>query len=117
MTIGTFENNGNRQISTGIDGVDDNDIVLETGDVSAFRFHQLRMVAGFIDVDPSLDGINYVATIALQTDNDLDADNRVNGFGSTTEGRFEGNYKSIRVRQFAGGPTTGVVLTSYKVKP
>lgn len=45
-------------------GVNDNDVVIQTGDVSQYREFQLMSTAGAMDVFVSLDGTNYT-TAAL----------------------------------------------------
>ena len=57
--VGTTNYQGKRQLSTGIAGVSDNDIVLETTDVSHFETFTLMSTAGAMDVFVSLDGTNF----------------------------------------------------------
>ena len=114
MTIGTIDNNGQRQITTGIAGVNDNDIVIETGDVSAFSRHELKGVTQAVDVDVSVDGVSFALVIAMTDQMSLTPATKVLIAGNTGPFTFEGHYKNIRVRQSGALAATGFVLHSTK---
>lgn len=114
MTIGTIDNNGHRQLTTGIAGTGDNEIVIETGDVSAFRRHYLSNVSGLADVDASQDGVNFLAVIALTDLESTAPATRVVFSAGPGVVAFEGSYKNIRVRQMGAPPLTQAFMHSAK---
>ena len=50
---------GNRLVISAGSGTNDNDIVIQTDDVSKYRSFFLMSTAGAMDVEVSLDGTNY----------------------------------------------------------
>lgn len=112
MTIGNITNNGRRQLSTGIAGVNDNDVVIETGDVSQFGRHILTNVAGAVDVDVSADGINFSAAVALEDLKSTAPATRVIVTVAAGMYLLLGNFKNIRVIQNGVTAATGAFLLS-----
>lgn len=94
-------------------GSADNDIIIQTGDVSRFDTFELMSTAGAVDVFVSLDGTAYsTAALSLQdmgatvTDPVLvTAANRVYG--------FRGRFRKVRILiNGATNPTTATLLAT-----
>lgn len=107
--------------ATLIAGVNDNDILVQrAGDTNtfdnahSFTNFQIGGSAGAVDVEVSLDGTNFLATVlALQDEQSVAPTTRV---VVTAAGRlytFSGMYRKIRVRQNGAAAAVGYVL-SYK---
>jgi len=112
MGIGTVDANGSRQFTTGIAGVNDNDIVIQTEDVSIFNTHMLFSTAGAMDVEVSFDGTNYSSAALSLADLGAASTNPVL---VTVAGRvygFRGTYRKIRVRQNGATAVANAILTS-----
>lgn len=94
-------------------GNSDNDIIVQTGDISAYDEFKLTNVStGSVDVFPSLDGTNYATAPLTLTDfgSTAAAPATVN---ATVAGRiygFTGTYAKIRVLQAGAGVPTAVCL-------
>lgn len=98
-------------------GVNDNDVVVQTGDVSAYDTFTLMTTAGAADVFCSLDGTNY-ATAALSLE-DLGATSAAGGVWVVVTAalriyRFRGNFRLIQVQQNGATAVTGATLLCSK---
>jgi hypothetical protein len=99
MTIGTVNEWGQRIQYQGIAGVNDNDVVIETGDISHYTMYNLMSTAGAMDVLVTLDGTNYTTAPLSLVDQGavsatpviVTAPNRMYG--------FSGVFLKIRVLQ------------------
>ena len=108
--VGTPEGYGKRVLWNGIVVPDDNDICLETTDVSMYDVFQLKSTAGAMDVFVSLDGSSFTTVPLSLVDQGatatapvvLTAPNRMYGFG--------GVYRAIRVRQTGATDIAGCQL-------
>jgi len=108
--IGTVNYYGNKAIHTGIAGVSDNDVVIDTEDVMNFDTFELSSTAGAMDVFISHDGANF--NTAARSLADLGAAT-TNPVLVTVAGRsygFRGIVKKIRVRQNGATAVANAVL-------
>lgn len=97
--VGTERYEGGIRQYSGIAGVNDNDIVIETNDVSDLDTFELSSTAGAMDVFVSQDGTNF--NTAARSVADLGAIT-TDPVIVTAAGRsygFRGVFKKIRVRQ------------------
>lgn len=100
MTIGTqtVDASGNAQLFTNT-STEDNEVVIQTNDVSAFNTFMVMSVTGVVDIFPSLDGSNYAtAPISLQDMGATTSDPVI----VTVAGRiygFRGLFSKLRVLQ------------------
>ena len=107
----TVEDLGHVVIYEG-DGANDNDTVIETGDVSRFKGFKLMSTTGAVDVLVSLDGTNY-STSAHSLDDLTDELNTpvlVTVAGKVYE--FLGHYRKIKILQ-NGATATDIDLLCY----
>lgn len=96
-------------------GNSDNDIVVQTTDVSAFREFHIHTTAGAADVSVSLDGTNY-ATAPLSMF-DLGSASFATAVIVTAANRvykFTGCFKLIRVLQAGATPPADVTLVCFR---
>ncbi len=110
MAVGAVQHAGQRQFIIGIAGVSDNDIVIDTEDVSQFDTFELSSTAGAMDVFISHDGTNYNTAARSLTDLGAATTNPVL---VTVAGRsygFRGIVKKIRVRQNGATAVANAVL-------
>ena len=94
----------------GVDGVNDNDVVIELDNVERYNEFTLTTLLGSVDVDVSLDGTNFNAAIALEDLHSLTPATKVI---ATTAGliyRFQGTFKAIRIQQDTATDATDPVL-------
>jgi len=112
--VGSPNSFGKRILWTGIAGVNDDDIVLETTDVSHLNTFTLMSTAGAMDVDISLDGVNF--TTASLSMADLGSTSTAPVI-VTAAGRlygFRGNYKLVRVLQKGATAVANAVLLASR---
>lgn len=83
----------------GVDGVNDNDIVMEVSDAEPYDEFFLGTLLGIVDVDVSLDGTNFIAAIALNDESSLTPATKVVVTAAAGLYSFRGNFKVVRVRQ------------------
>ncbi len=108
--VGTPEGYGKRVLWSGIVTPDDNDICLETTDVSMYEIFQITSSAGAMDVFVSLDGAAFTTAPLSLVDQGavltapvlLTAPLRMYG--------FSGIYRAIRVRQNGATDIAGCQL-------
>ena len=112
--VGTVEGMGKRVLWKGIATPDDNDICLETTDVSMYDTFTLMSTAGAMDVFVSIDGINFTTAALSLAD-----------LGSTTTAPvivtvanrmygFRGIYRFIRIRQNGGTDIANAALLMWR---
>ena len=105
---------GNRVVYDGTDGTNDNDIIIETGDVSKFDTFMLSHALGAADVEV-YDGAQWLTAAPLSIEDLGSASvNPVTATVPLRQYRFTGNYSKIRVRQDGAVATTGVVLRAAR---
>lgn len=91
-------------------GVNDNDVVVQTGDVSAFDTFLLQSTAGAMDVFVSLDGTNYAtAALSLVDKGATTSDPVVVTAANRTYG-FKGTFALIKVMQNGGTAVANACL-------
>lgn len=113
MTVGTIDNNGTRQLTTGISGVDDNDTVINTGDVSDFGKHYIIAAAGAVDVFVMIGnsvGVKVALTDLLSTE----PATKVIVTSPSIAYSFKGHFSSIVVQQNGATAATGVFMLSVQ---
>lgn len=116
--VGVLTNFGDRQFFTGVAGVSDNDIVIETEDIS--RYNQFTLVngAGAVDVFVSIDGVAFLTTPLAMIDKGLALAGQRDYVIVTVADRvfaFEGIYRKLRVRQAGVTAATGSLLLMTRI--
>jgi hypothetical protein len=114
LTLATVDHMGNAVRYKGGIGASDNDVIVQSGDVSQYDTYLLMTTAGAVDITVSLDGTNYsTAPLSLidlgATTSDpvlLTAANRIYG--------FYGTYALVRVLQNGATPATAVTLIASR---
>lgn len=92
-------------------GTNDNDVVFETGDVSRYRTFTLHSANGAMDVNVSLDGTNYSATVVYLKD--LSSASLTTTVALTAAGKvyqLEGCFSKIKVLQNGATAVTTATL-------
>ena len=107
--VGTVLSYGDRQLHTGIAGVNDNDVVIETEDVSLFDTFQVKIGAGAADVYVSLDGTNFEGPLSLADLGAITSDPVIVMAADRMYG-FRGAYRKIRVVQNGATAVTDSLL-------
>lgn len=98
-------------------GVSANDVVVQTGDVSAYDSFSLMTTAGAVQVLASLDGTNYAtAPLAMK---DVGATTAAGGVEVIVTAAlrvytFRGNFRSLQVTQNGATAATAVTLICSK---
>lgn len=94
----------------GTDGTNDNDIIIETNDISRFDTFMLSNAAGAVDVEVN-DGSQWLTAAPLSM-SDLGATTTspVLVTSALRQYGWRGSFFKIRVRQNGATPGTGVVL-------
>lgn len=108
--VGTPNHRGTTLQVVGIAGTGDNAIVIELDDVQRFNEFALMSSAGAMDVDVSLDGVNFALAIALEDKHSVAPGTRVVVTAADLLYYFEGNYKAIRVRQAGATAVADAIL-------
>lgn len=91
-------------------GASDNDIIVQTGDVSRYNVFMLSSTAGALDVDVSLNGTDYTTAPLSLTDLGATTSDPVIVTAANRMYGFMGNFAKIRVRQNGATPATAVNL-------
>lgn len=115
--VGTPHHRGSTLQVVGIAGTGDNAIVIELDDVSRFDMFSLMSSNGAMDVDVSLDGTNFTlgtAALALEDKHSTTPGTRVVVTAADRVYYFEGNYKSVRVRQNGAVAVADAILICGK---
>ena len=113
--VGTPEGYGKRVLWNGIVTPDDNDITLETTDVSMYDMFQLTSSAGALDVFVSLDGIAFTTAPLSLVDQGATSTAPVLLTAPLRMYGFSGIYRAIRVRQNGATDTAGVQLLISRI--
>ncbi len=110
MSVGTSSPEGRHVVWAGDDGTNDNDIIIETNDISRYDTFMLSNKAGAVDVEIH-DGTQWLTTAPLSlTDLGATSLNFVIVTSALRQFGFKGNYNKIRVRQNGVTAATRVVL-------
>jgi hypothetical protein len=92
-------------------GASDNDLIVQTGDVSAYdEFMLMHTTAGALDVFPSLDGTNYATAPLSLIDLGAATSDPVLVTSASRIFAFYGTYAAIRVLQNGAGVPANVCL-------
>ena len=111
--VGTVESNGDRNVWSGIAGANDNDLVIETNDVSRLDTYQVSCTSGSFDVFVN-DGNQWLTSpLSLADLGAVTVDPVVVGTGLRNYG-FRGFYAAIRVRQTLAVALLGATLRGYR---
>lgn len=111
--VGTPDVRGQGVLYTGVAGVSDNDIVIQTGNINQYDTFMLKTDAGAVDVFVDLGDGTFVGPISL-------ADLGATGTAPvivTAAGRlygFSGSFDAILVRQNGGTGATGSLLRAWR---
>lgn len=108
--VGTPNYRGKTLEVLGVDGVNDNDIVIELDSVGKFDRFMLSSTAGAMDVDVSLDGTNFITAVALEDEKSTTPGTRVSVTAAGGLYLFQGPVKAIRVRQAGATAAANAVL-------
>jgi len=87
---------------TGVAGVNDNDVVYTSTDVSMYNVHIIEATAGTVDIQVSVDGTNFnalQAAVLLHDDVTTGGGVKVLTMASGKIGILTGKYNAIRVLQ------------------
>lgn len=111
VTAGSTPNHmGNALIYTCTSSTDDNEVPIQTGDVSQYDAFMVMSTAGALDVFVSLDGTNYsTAALSLVDFGATDTAPVIVTVANRVYG-FRGKYRLIRVLQNGATDTANVTL-------
>ncbi len=100
---------------TGGTGANDNDLVLELTNAFPWDTFHIMSTAGAMDVEVSLDGVNFTtAPISLTDQGAISADPVIVTVANRVYG-FRGKYQTVRVRQNGATPVTDASLAYGKM--
>lgn len=91
-------------------GTNDNDVVIQTGDTTAYDEFELQSTAGAMDVFVSLDGTNYSTAPMSLTDLGATTTDPVLLTAANRTYMFFGTYAAIRVLQNGATGVAGATL-------
>lgn len=97
-------------------GASDNDIIVQTGDVSRYNMFMLSSTAGALDVDVSLNGSDYTTAALSLTDLGATTSDPVVVTAANRMYGFVGSFNLIRVRQNGATPATKVNLRCLRME-
>ena len=104
---------GNALAFTAGVGVNDNDVVIQTEDVSGYREFSLQSTAGAMDVLVSLDGTNYTTAPLSMIDRGATTSDPVIVTAANRSYAFFGTFHKLKVLQNgATAVANGVLLCS-----
>lgn len=112
--IGTPENSGNVLTFTGVAGVNDDDVVIETEDISMYDTFEISSTTGVMDVKVSHDGGSTF--VGPRSMSDLGA-TTLDPVVETVAGRpyaFRGKFLAIQISQKGATAVAGAVLVCGK---
>lgn len=105
LTLATVDNMGNALRYKAGTGASDNDVIVQSEDVSAYREFLLMSTAGALDVFVSLDGTNYATAQLSLIDLGANTSDPVLVTAANRVYGFFGTFAKIRVLQ--NGATAG----------
>lgn len=105
----TYENNGKYSEYLGNDGTNDDDICIETDDVTEFNTFMLSNAAGACKVEVN-DGQNWLTAPLSFSDLGATDNNPVITTAALRQYAWRGFFKKLRVKQDGATAATGVVL-------
>lgn len=110
LTLAKVNNFGNAQLYQDGTGANDNDVIVQTGDVSAFNAFTLDSTAGAVDVFVSLNGTDYTTAALSLTDLGATTTDPVVVTAANRVYGFRGAFQKIRVLQNGATAATKVNL-------
>ncbi len=94
----------------GVNGTNDNDIIIETNDVGRYDTFMLSNTAGACDVEVN-DGNKWLTTAPLSLEDEGSSSvNPVIVTSALRQYKFTGNFHKLRVRQNGSTACTNVIL-------
>ena len=96
------------------EGTNDNDVAIQTGDVSAYNEFTLQSATGAVDVFVSLDGVEYSTAPLSLIDLGATTSDPVIVTSADRTFAFFGTYALIRVLQNGASAVTGATLMCKK---
>lgn len=94
-------------------GTGDNTVLFTSGDLSSFNVHMIQSTVGIVDVEASLDGVNYspAAKIALEDMASTSPSTRVLVTVVDQIYMLRGKYKNIRLVQNGATAATATMVS------
>lgn len=83
----------------GVAGVNDNDVIYTSPDVSGYNAHYIECTAGTVDVDVTFNGVNWIQAVAGVSLVTTTPGTRVVSAASGTAIEIRGKFRKIRVLQ------------------
>lgn len=115
LVAGTIDNLAQGRRYVGIAGINDNDVVLETDDVSRYSAFMLMTTAGAVDVFVSLDGTNFATAALSLVDMGAVTTTPVIVTAAARIYGFRGIFKKIRVLQNGATAVANLSLNASDV--
>lgn len=114
-TLATQNLLGNGVLSfTGGIGVNDNDVVVQTEDVSGYREFSLQSTAGAMDVLVTTDGTHYTTAPLSLIDRGATTSDPVIVTAANRSYAFFGTFRKVKVLQNGATAVTGACLLCSK---
>lgn len=110
LVLATIDIVGNVQRYVGGSGVNANDVVVQTGDISRFDTFLLMTTAGAAQILATLDGVNYAAAPMSLDDLGAVASAPVIVTAASRIYRLRGSFAKLQVTQNGAAAVTGVTL-------
>jgi len=110
--VGTPNYAGPTMQIIGIAGAADNQVVAELENAERYNEFTLMSSAGEMDVDVSLDGVNFAVAIAIEDLHSLTPATRVVVTAADLVYRFQGTFKTVRVRQETNNVADAILYCS-----
>lgn len=109
--LATIASVGNTLSYTAGTGTNDNDVVVQTGDISQYDTFTLQSTGGAVDVAVSLDGTNYSTAPLSLTDMGATAAAPVIVTAANRTYMFRGKFGKLQISQNGATGVTGCCLT------
>lgn len=93
----------------------DNDVLIQTGDVSRYDSYELMSTAGTVDVFVSLDGTNYATAALSLVDKGATTSDPVLVTAAARVYGFRGKFLKVRVLQNGATNPTAASLLCYNL--
>ena len=104
---------GRDRFYVGVAGVNNNDIVIETTDVSNFDTFMLSSGTGAVDIEAH-DGLQWLTSPLSLADLGASVLNPVVVTAALRQYGFRGKYQALRIRQNGAAAATGVTLRCFE---
>jgi hypothetical protein len=113
-TLATVESSGNMLRFTGGVGVNANDVVVQTGDISRYDTFMIMTTAGAAQILASLDGTNYGTAPLSLTDMGATTSDPVIVTAANRIYRVRGKFSKLKVTQNGATAVTAATLICSK---